>query len=103
MKKQQKNPKPNPFFIVCAKLLSSRPITFLLDPFIPRLLTSFLSENLEKWKTKGWLKSYRFKVERVRRLTYKVEVHVLVGEQETRKKVVEYISQLLGPALKGLI
>ncbi len=51
----------------------------------------------------GWLKSYRFKVERVRRLTYMVEVHVLVSEQETRKKVMEYISQLLGPALKSIV
>jgi hypothetical protein len=98
--KQQKTLNPNPFFVVCAKLLASRPITFLLDPFIPRLLTSFLSENLEKWKTKGWLKSYRFKVERIRRLTYKVEVHVLVSEQETKQKLIEYISQLLAPALK---
>jgi len=95
--------KPNPFFVTGAKIIASRPVTFLLDPFIPRLFNNYLAETLEKWKTKGLLTSYRFRVVRLSRLTYKIEVHILVSKEETKKMIQDYINQLLGPALKNFV
>ena len=100
---EQQTLKPNPFFIVGAKIIASRPVTFLADPFIPRLLNNYLSETLEKWKAKGLLTNYQFRVMRLSRLTYRVEVHLLVNKEETKKMILDYINDLLGPMLKNYI
>jgi hypothetical protein len=94
---------PNPIFLVAAKIIASRPAMFLADPFIPGILTNALSENLEKLKNNGLLESYQFKVERLSRLTYCLEVHVSVSKQETRKIVLRYINQLVEPLVKNFV
>ena len=100
---EQQTLKPNPFFVVGAKIIASRPINFLADPFIPRLLNNYLSEILENWKTEGLLTSYHFRVVRLTRLTYKVEVHLLVSKEETKKMIIDYINDKLGPVLNNYI
>ena len=100
---EQKTLKPNPTFLVGAKIIASRPVTFLLDPFIPRLFNKYIAETLEEWKTKGLLTSYRFRVIRLRRLTYRIEVHIRVSKEETRKRIQDYINQMLGSALKNFV
>ncbi len=92
---------PNPLFVVGTKILASYPVLFLADPFVPQLLTKIMSKNLEKWKTKGLLTSYRFKVERSSRLTYRIQLHLWVSKNETQKMITDYINQLLAPINKN--
>jgi hypothetical protein len=86
-----------------ARLLARSPAMILADLFIPGAIANYLSENLCAWKEKGLLKSYRFRVERLSRLQYRIEVHVEADEKETTKMVTDYVSKLLGAYLKDFI
>ena len=75
------------------RLLSNRWAVLLLDPFIPRLLSFYLSRSLKKWRKQRILENYEVKVQRVSRLCYEVNLHVLAKKSETQKVITQYIQR----------
>ena len=84
---------------VSSKLLSNSVATFFLDPFIPKLISFYLSRNLNGWKRNGTLKDYTVDVRRIGRLSYGVHFHIIAKKKETNKLLLDYISKFLATFL----
>ncbi len=86
-------------FTTGVKVLSNPLATFFLDPLIPKLISVYLSQSLNKWVRNGLLKSYEIEVQRIDRLYYKVCLHALARKKETKDALIAYISDFLGKSL----
>lgn len=84
---------------VSSKLLSNSIASFFLDPFIPKLISFYLSQNLNKWKSNGTLKDYTVEVQRLGRLSYGIRFHIIAKKKETNKFLLDYISKFLATFL----
>ena len=80
---------------VSSKLLSNSVATFLFDPLIPKLISFYLSQNLNKLKSNGTIKDYNFEVKRIGRLYYSFRFHIIAKKKETNKFLLNYISKFL--------
>jgi hypothetical protein len=88
---------------VTSKMLSSHLATFFFDPIIPKIISFYLSQSLNKWKHSGILESYDVEVQRISKLYYYVGLHVLAKKKETRKVLVDYVSKLLDSFVADLV
>jgi hypothetical protein len=84
---------------ISSKLLSNSIATFIFDPFIPKLISFYLSQNLKKWKSNGTLKDYNVEVQRIGRLSYGIRFHIIAKKKETNKLLLDYISKFLATFL----
>ena len=75
-----------------AKLLSTPFATFFLDPIIPKVVSIYLRQYLNRWKKNGLLKDYEVEVQRVGRLQYRVKLRALAAKKETKIAALNYIS-----------
>jgi hypothetical protein len=76
------------------------PITlFCVDPFLPKLISFYLSRSLRQLKSSGVIGGYKLEVQRAGRLCYKVTLHVLAEKKETNRFLINYISKLFNQYL----
>ena len=84
---------------VSSKLLSNSVATFFLDPLIPKLVSFYLSRNLNKWKRNGTLRDFNVEVQRIGRLSYGIRFHIIAKKKETNKFLLDYVSKFLATFL----
>jgi hypothetical protein len=97
----QNKKQPNQaIFKLIAKLLFNPVTTFFLDPVIPKLVSVYLHQYLNRWKQKGLIKTYEVEVQRLGRLTYKIGLHMLAGKKETKTAIINYITSNIEKMLK---
>ena len=82
-----------------SKLLSNSVATFFFDPLIPKLISFYLSQTLNKWKRNGTIKDYNVEVQRIGRLYYSLRFHIIAKKKETNKFLLGYISKFLATFL----
>jgi hypothetical protein len=97
---QNKKASNQAIFKLTAKLLFNPVTTFFLDPVIPKLVSVYLHQYLNRWKQSGLIKNYDVEVQRLGRLTYKIRLHLLAGKKETKITIMNYISSSIEKLLK---
>jgi hypothetical protein len=73
-------------------------MVFVLEPLIPFLATYLLNRKLKSWKRRNFIKSHRFRITRIGRFHYQIDLQLLIGTQQLEKimnELVETISERL--------
>jgi hypothetical protein len=78
------------------KVLSSPTATFLLDPFIPRIVVVYLWFSLRKWRKQGVIERYHIHVERIGKLRYSFHLQVDTRKKETHRAIVDFVLGAFG-------
>jgi hypothetical protein len=100
----QNKKQPNKLLLkLVSKLLANRVVQFFLDPVIPKLVTFYLHQYLNRWKKKGLIKNYVVEVQRVGRLYYKIRLHALAIKKETNTTILNYATNKVEEILKQTI
>jgi hypothetical protein len=96
--------QPNKLLLkILSKLLANPVIQFFLDPVIPKLVTFYLHQYLNRWVKTGVIKNYVFEVQRVGRLFYKFRFHALAAKKETNTTILNYATSKVEEVLKQVI
>lgn len=82
------------------RVLSSPTATFLLDPFIPRIVSIYLWFSLSKWRKQGIIQCYHLRIERIGKLRYDFQLKLDAKKKETHRAIIDLVLHSLGATSK---
>lgn len=82
------------------KVLASPTATFLLDPFIPKLIVIYLYFSLSKWRKQGIIERYHVRVERIGKLRYDFHLQMDAHKKETHRAILDVVLRSFGLSSK---